>query len=74
VFVAPAAACYPVAVLAQSRLWREIERSSVDVKNVSALVHGVLSIQQRRAKLLGLDAPQQIDVSVLKPATDQKWE
>jgi hypothetical protein len=55
----------------QSRLWREIERSSVDVKNVCALVHGVLSIQQRRAKLLGLDAPQQIDVSVLKPATDQ---
>jgi hypothetical protein len=54
----------------ESRLWREIERSGLDVKNVCALVHSVLGIQQRRAKLLGLDAPQQIDVSVLKPAMD----
>jgi hypothetical protein len=55
----------------ESRLWREIERSGLDVKNVCALVHTILGIQQRRAKLLGLDAPQQIDVSVLKPAIDQ---
>jgi hypothetical protein len=55
----------------ESRVWREIERSGLDVKNVCAVVHSVLSIQQRRAKLLGLDAPQQIDVSVLKPAMDQ---
>ena len=56
----------------ESRLWREIEKSGVDVKNVCNLVHRMLGIQQRRAKLLGLDAPQQIDVSVLKPDTDDE--
>jgi hypothetical protein len=56
----------------ERRLWPEIERSGLEVKNVCTLVHCVLSIQQRRAKLLGLDAPEQIAVSVLKPATDQK--
>jgi DNA-directed RNA polymerase specialized sigma24 family protein len=55
----------------ESRLWRGFERSGLDVKNVCALIHSALRIQQRRAKLLGLDAPQQIDVSVLKPAADQ---
>jgi hypothetical protein len=56
----------------ESRLWREIERSGLECKNVCALAYSMLSVQQRRAKLLGLDAPQQLDVSVLKPATDQK--
>jgi hypothetical protein len=55
----------------ESRLWREIEKPGVEVKIVCALVGQALRLQQRRAKLLGLDAPQQIDVSVLKPATDE---
>jgi hypothetical protein len=54
-----------------ARIWREIEKPGVEVKIVCALVGQALRVQQRRAKLLGLDAPQQIDVSVLKQATDE---
>jgi len=55
----------------ESRLWREIEKSGIDVKHVTTVVHRMLGIQQRRARLLGLDAPQRIDMSILKPATDE---
>jgi hypothetical protein len=55
----------------ESRQWREIEKSGIDVKNVSTVVHRMLGIQQRRAKLLGLEAPERIDMSILKPATDE---
>jgi hypothetical protein len=54
----------------ESRLWREIEKPGVDVKIVCNLIGQALRVQQRRAKLLGLDAPQQIDVSVLKQASE----
>jgi hypothetical protein len=54
----------------ESRLWRELERPGIEVKAVSLLTARLLDIQRRRAKLLGLDATQQIDVSVLKPDTD----
>jgi hypothetical protein len=50
-----------------SRLWRELERSGVEVKDLVRLVGQIVDIQRRRAKLLGLDAPQQLDVSLLKP-------
>jgi hypothetical protein len=51
-------------------LWREIEKPGVNVKIVCNLIGQALRVQQRRAKLLGLDAPQQIDVSVLKQACE----
>jgi DNA-directed RNA polymerase specialized sigma24 family protein len=54
----------------ESRLWREMEKAGVDVRNVCNLISQALRVQQRRAKLLGLDAPQQIDVSVLKQASE----
>ena len=54
----------------ESRLWREIEKPDVEVRSICALAQRLLGIQQRRAKLLGLDAPQQLDVSVLKPEID----
>jgi len=56
--------------------WQRALRKGRNSKAVTArflphLLIRLLGIQQRRAKLLGLDAPQQIDVSVLKTATDQ---
>jgi hypothetical protein len=54
----------------ESRLWREMEKPGIDVKIVCNLVGQALRVQQRRAKLLGLDAPQQMDVRVLKQVSE----
>jgi hypothetical protein len=53
----------------ESRLWREFEKLGVDVKNLCAVADRVLHVKRRRAKLLGLDQPQLVGLSVLKQST-----
>jgi DNA-binding CsgD family transcriptional regulator len=54
-----------------ARIWREIEKRMEDNKNLYRGMQVLLEVQQRRAKLLGLDAARQLNISILKPADDK---
>jgi hypothetical protein len=54
----------------EARTWRKIERPGQDSKTIFKAFELLLRVQQRRAKLLGLEAPQRVNVNVFQQADE----
>lgn len=54
----------------ESRVWREIEKSGQDTQGIYQGIDRLLNCQQRRARLLGYDAPEKRDIRLFERAGD----
>jgi hypothetical protein len=55
----------------EARTWQEMGKPGQDSKTVFKGSELLLRVQQRRAKLLGLEAPQRVNVNLLNEGNDE---